>query len=420
MNLTKLNVNTIVCFFILLLIASSGMKWIPVLSLAGLKIEVHNFVSICSFFTLILVIFHRESFSISHEHFLLLAIMCLISFFSIIRGDDISPNLRVSMPAVLGSLILLQVRSTYFIRKYYYHCFFLLFLALFISASISDEALLSGLVNYFSTLNRDAFLYQTLRPIFNAFTPSVGVPQYGGPLVNHLSSGFYIFFAIACAKLLTNNRCLADWFVATLSFFMIFSLFSSTVLGATLVALFVFIVLYLKEIKNTKVLLTVTAIFSLGLPLLLGYLVRYITEGLLNDTKSITSRLSQNEYAIAAIEDHIFLGYGSVTFGGHGLHNLPLFAWTEGGILAFICVLIFYYFCLHSMLYALLHLSKLRGALKYDAFLMLVLPVFIITRTLFGGGGGLPATTEALALSLLIRAKRDLKKEIRSLKLKFY
>ncbi len=420
MNLAKLNINTIACFFILLLIASSGVKWIPVLSFAGLRLEVHNFVSICSFTTLILVIFHRKGFSISREHVVFLAIMCLISFFSVIRGDNISPNLRVSLPAILGSLILLQVRNTYFIRKFYYHCFFLLFLALFVSALVSGEALLSGLVKYFSTLNRDAFLFQTLRPIFNAFAPSTGAPQYGGPLVNHLSSGFYIFFVISCAKLLTANRCLADWFVATVSFFMIFSLFSSTVLGATLVALFIFIVIYLKDIKNHRVLLTAVAVFATALPLLLSYLLSYLAEGLLNDSKSITSRMSQNEYAIAAIEDNIFFGYGSVTFGGHGLHNLPLFAWSEGGILAFICVLIFYYFCLHNMLYALLYLSKLRGALRYEAFLMLVLPVFIIIRTLFGGGGGLLATTEALALSLLIRAKRDLQKETKPLKLKIH
>jgi uncharacterized protein (UPF0333 family) len=420
LQLGVIDVAVLCRILIIALIATAGVKWIPLVKFGSISVEIHNAVSLSSCLIAFGIIFLRKRIVLPKEFLLYFLVVLLIIVTSVYRGNNIPGTIIVSVPAVLGALVIVQHEKVQFIGEKYKYGFIFLLISLFISAKLSGQDLFVGLINYFTTYNRDIFLYQTLRPIFNAFSPSSEEIAYGGPLVNHLSSGFYLFFVIASANLVKGEKKAIDWLIASFSLLMIFALFSSTVLGVAIVTLGLALFFSARQIKSHFSLIVSVAIFIIVIPVTLPYVLNFLIDGLLGDAHSATTRMSQNSVALDLINHSVLTGGGTATHGNHGLHNMPLYAWTEGGIIGFIAVLYLYGLCILSFVNGFLYLIKNQIEYRFEAFLLTSLPLFFIVRTFFGGGGGMPATAEATALGLIVVARIAVGNQLSTKKVKLF
>lgn len=404
----KFDSGYVCAFCVLFLVSTSGIKWIPIIQLGGYALELHNTGSIAGIIATLIIALLKKRFVLPKEFLTIFIVLLFVAVFGIFRVGKISDNVIVSLPALLGALVIVQISPFKVIKRYYYLSFLVLILTLFFSAKFSGADFFNGLLGYLASFNRNEFVFQTLRPIFNAFVNVKDEIIYNGSLVNHLASGFYLFFVISSGFIISRTHKFKDLIIATFSFFLIFSLFSSSVLGATLAAIAIALFFAFMQVHSRVWLLIGFLFVILIVPLVLPWIISYLSTGVSGETNSINTRAAQNSAALDSISNNLITGGGTISQGGHGLHNLPLFAWTEGGVLGFLTVMVLYVFCIASIINGLKYLAKNKDEFRFEAFLLATLPIFIIIRSLFGGGGGLPGSSEAVALGLMVSARRAL------------
>ena len=116
-DILQFDFSSVCAFCVLFLIATSGIKWIPIIQLGGYALELHNAASLTGFLATITIVLLRKRIVLPKEFLAILITFLFIALFGIFRGGKISGNVIASLPAVLGALVIVQISPFKIIKK---------------------------------------------------------------------------------------------------------------------------------------------------------------------------------------------------------------------------------------------------------------------------------------------------------------
>ncbi len=402
--------DTLLALVLALLIGASGMKWIPILSIGSIRVEVHNFLVLCLIAYLGYQLFTRRDYIIPTFFWCAAALMIWLSAGLAIHGTiNLSPII-LTLPVVLASLVLCNfppqiLNNLVLIALFSQGIILLSFLA---SAVIGGIDLIGGVQHYFLSQDRLDFLLGTVRPLLNAFSngTSAEVPEYDSWLLNHLSATLYITF---CLSLAAQPRSLTQRFALTgsaaISLFFLLTLFSSSTIMALLLAFMIFGLHALMRPHSRLAFWFALAAILLSLTLILPIVAQYFLFNIESDLSSATSRLDQYIGALEGIAENPIFGVGMRVFDTHTVHNLFLASFMMTGIVGGALSGALFVMAIAMSLEGIKALW--HGTLRPDlCLLMATLPLIFITRSGLAGGFGLPSNAELFAMATAYLARR--------------
>ncbi len=382
-------------------LACVGLLWIPVLQVGGTRIEVSNLASL-------IVIGSMPLYAIPYLRFppvialLYVALFGLFAAFALHGGEGIS-RLVMAFVSTTAALALANLRGVTqaTIARSIVIAYPIFWVFLWLSAQLAGQDLLGGALNYMQSLNRTVFVFQVLRPTFNAYVAS-GDITYVASTINGLSGAFYLFFVLGLACW----RC--GWgpkVVCISAFVTIFVLFSSSsVLPMALICILAAIV-WITRARSKFVPLLVVGLCVVALVLLSGDLLAYLALNIANDENSRAARVAQYLGSIDLIDASLGFGHGYLSIDGNNIHNFLLFATVSGGIVLGLIVLAV--MVMVGWMSATAGLRYLRDA-EWQDLAIAGLMLYFVIRLLAGGAGGMPAGPGAVAMGLahMIAANR--------------
>lgn len=419
MNLRKLTVqkDTITAVMLALFLGTSGLKWIPLLSIGPIRIEVHNALALVLLAYLGYQLATRHRYVIPTFFWCIAALTIWLSAGLAIHGTiNLSPII-LTLPVALASLVLCNFNPAVLDRLVLIALLAQMIIVIgFIgSAYVGGIDLRGGIQTYFLSQNRLGFLLETVRPILNAFStgPQAGLPEYDSWLLNHLSATFFITFCLAVAAQPTTFLQRLGLACSTfISLFFLLVLFSSSTVLAFIIALGAPVLRGLINPMSRLSFWGILAIMLFTLALLVPPFFQYFLLNLESDIGSASTRLDQYSGAVEGIFENPFFGVGLRTFQKHTVHNLFLASFMMTGIIGGV---------LAATLFAIaigLSLEGVRGLLRRSprpdlCLLMAMLPLIFITRSGLAGGFGLPSNAELFAVATAYLARRH-HRQIRS------
>lgn len=278
-------------------------------------------------------------------------------------------------------------------------------LALFASSLFANVNLIGGLLEYFATLNHDAVVYKTYRPIYNAFAAGANI-EYTASVGNSVSAGLTIFFIGLISHRIGGGRLgLSGWAALSIVGIFLITLFSSTAI--LVIALWIAIIGAARLSRRPALFigLAYLVITLLVIASLAGVdPFALITAPLEADEKSRGFRLDQYSFALDLLGSNPIFGVGFVESGGFNIHNLPLFSWVSGGIIPLLMVLAIYFGLAKNAVSGII--GAMSSKMTAQSAIMIGLPIMFAARTLFGGGGGLPDMASCLAAGICFSVAR--------------
>jgi O-antigen ligase len=369
------------------LLAFCGAAWVPIS--AGL--EVSNIVAV--FIIIAGVCAMGRTLTLAPIYMLLIGAM-LFLFFGLAlhglggEGQAVRATVYVLMGLAIAQMPQPSLKTPVVIAT-------ILFMGLiFISSVIAEINLINAIIEYLTSLNRTNFVYQTIRPMLNAFT--TGDENYVASVVNQMASALAILFVIA----ITHRA----YFSAIASGLMIFILFSSSAVLAVVMMLFVLGIRWVKISKTKIGPIIIMAIAIAALPLVIIQAEAYLVLNISGDDASRSARLYQYSAAIEYINANTLFGFGYIEIDSSTIHNSFLFSWVSAGIIPAVCIAGVYILTIRKMV--LSSAKSMNGNIKWVCVFGL-LAIFII-RISFGGGGGLPGSTTMAALAIALGLERHL------------
>ncbi len=383
-------------------LAGMGLLWIPLLQLGGTRIEVSNLASL-------FVIASMPLVALPHLRFppvialLYVSLFGLFAAFALHGGEGLSRLVMavVSTTAALGLANLKGLTRATLARALViaYPVFWAFF---WLSAQLAGQDLLGGTLDYLQTLNRSVFVFQVLRPTFNAYV-TTGDVTYVASTLNGLSGAFLVFFILSLACWPQGWGVKVVCITAFVTIFVLFS--SSSVLPLAVICVLAAIV-WIRQARSKVGPVLVVGLIVLGLVALSGDLLAYLALNIANDQGSRAARVSQYLGSIDLINASFGFGHGYISIEGHNIHNFLLFSTVSGGIL--LGLIVFW-------VMALVGWTSARAGWRYlvqgqwQDLAICGLMLFFLVRLSAGGAGGMPAGPGAVALGLacLIAADRQ-------------
>lgn len=265
---------------------------------------------------------------------------------------------------------------------------------IYLSAFVAGENLVLATVEYLTTLNRKVFVFQSVRPMLNAF--ATGEAEYVASVINIISSALAILFIIS----ITHRAYIA----AGVSGLLVFILFSSSSILSVTVTLLLLGVRWLILSPHKLGPLAVLAVGLLAAAVAFEQAIAYFAVNLSSDGGSRAARLAQYSASLEFINTKPIWGGGFVYVNGYSIHNSFLFAWVSAGLLPALLVLAVYITAIYKAARA--SLRALNGNVQWACVFGLL--VLFLIRISFGGGGGLPGATATTALAVGLCLERDL------------
>ena len=399
-------------FWMIFVLGTMGIKWIPVASVGPISLEIHNLATLMTMALLGLHLTTRRTYRLPPILLILIALNVWLFFLVRIHNGITFDGIILSLPAVLASIVLCNLS-----RDWLDHLASIALLSsavfwvlMFYSANAAGIDLIGDFLSYIATQDRGYFIFQTLRPIFNAFSGPVDPglePVYAGSNMNHMASAVYIYLALCMAVIARDRAHWSLYALAGIQAAFLLIVFSSTVMMAVFFAFGVAAVMALRARQHVLVWLGMIATVTAATFALAPAIVEIIAFNIIADGDSASSRGEQYVGALGVINDHPLLGDGIHSFGGHAVHNLFLSSWMLSGLPGALLVLSAYALAFRMMLQGVRAL--LRDTERKDmALLLLLMPPIFIIRTNFTGGGGMATGVETTALVLAILARYKL------------
>lgn len=255
-----------------------------------------------------------------------------------------------------------------------------------ISATYAGVSLYDGVIENLVTLNRHAFVRNTIKATFNAFAGNDRM--FAASNINLLAAYLMMGFSYFAAY--------GRYIMAALMAVGVVILFSSS---SMLTLLFLSVLLITRAVKSARGWIIVLAGFSLAGGVVAAYyepISAYVAENVESDTASREGRMTQYSYALDQVNDNPLFGSGVTRTAAGTIHNLVLFVWSNSGIIPMLMLLVFYSLLGLMLLYAI----YMFYAVEVGWIAVIGLLTVFIFRTLVGGGGGLPSVVAAVAIGL--------------------
>lgn len=393
-------------------IATLPMRWVPIISAGGLVLEVPNAVS--AVFALILpfaILISRRMWRI-HLLFGLLVLWSLLYFLSMtVHNTPLGiPIMRqeVMQTAFGWTLALAIAHSNIPLSRIGFWGLICLGGLVYVSSLMVGVDIISEVLNYIFTGDRNRFLYRALRPIFNAFVGGSSDVTYVASLMNDLAMSIVmlvILVFLADGREPGKSRAPVNLFALGCMAFA-FLLFSTSAIIVILLVAMVFGYRLLGRASDfQKVAIPLLALMAAIV--VAGPLDDFIGSNLAEDGNSRGARLGQYAEAMDRISENMLTGDGYFEHDGFPVHNWPLFSWSTAGYVPFLIVIGVY-------------LMSFYGAAKGITFLkrgdgLYLLPLFMIllVRTAFGGGGGVPSGSAIVAMAVIAGILERRRRELR-------
>ncbi len=382
-------------------LACVGLSWIPLLQLGGTRLEVSNLASL-------FVIATMPFYALPHLRMPPVFALLYLSFFGLFAafafhgGEGIS-RLIMTVVATTAALALTNLRdvSQATIARAIVIAYPVFWFFFWLSARLAGQDLLGGALDYLQTLNRSVFVFQVLRPTFNAYVPS-GDVTYVASTVNGLSGAFFVFFVLGLA---CWDQGRGPKVVCATAFVTIFVLFStSSVLPTALICVLAAIV-WIRHARSKIGSILVIGGFAVLLVMLSGDLLAYLAVNVASDESSRAARVSQYLGSIDLIDASLGFGHGYLSIDGHNIHNFLLFATVSGGIFLGLVVLAVMLIVSWTVIKSGWRYLRFGG---WEDLAITGLMLYFLVRLGAGGAGGMPAGPGAVALGLacMIAANR--------------
>lgn len=392
--------------------AALPLTWIPVFEGFGLLIEVSNAAALVAMLVLPFALARWRGTASLHAAFGMMLLWSWFFAFSMAANGTTNgfPILYQQIPQVLfgWTLALAIANSDISPRKIGMAVTLSTLLVFQISTIVAGIDFWGAVVSYISGGPRDALVYGTIRPAFNAFTSSTDV-NYVASQINGLANALVLGVVLTTLSTEKNSGTRGRWadraalLSAAVALVLVLILFSTS--ASLAIALFAIALL-------ARVVHSAPAIWRLFVPLVVlfalmfayGPMSGYVKSNLIDDVDSRSARTSQYAESARIINDHLFNGVGYFEVDGHPVHNWLLFSWSTSGAVAAFIVLVIYGTVFVTFL-KLISSSRLNWAAVIG-----LLSIFVI-RTNVGGAGGIPsgAAIGAMAglLGLAARGRRE-------------
>jgi hypothetical protein len=393
-------------WMLLIFLASAGMKWFPIITTGSLSIEANNLGALVLIAAIPLFVIGSGFRLVIPPLVALILISNILLWFAFsIRGQPRGVDmLAVTFPAALACLGVLGIAPVVVdnLRKYVWLAFLLMNGLVVVSAHIAGVNIMGGAMDYLTTLNRNALLFQVIRPIFNAFAPA-GDTNYLATMMNEVAAAYTVFFIIAGSLVLRGGWRM--WLVLLLSFLINFVMFSSSAVMVIGLSSLIMVLRWFAMTRSWIARISVIWILMMAAVMLAPAIGHYIGSSVSGDAGSRGMRLDQYIYAVHKIEQNMFMGIGYVTIDGNVIHNYFLFSWVSAGILGATIAVAVFAMTLHLIFTGIY--GVLYGRAPELQMMVALLSFLFLIRILFSGGGGIPSGIGivAIALALLIRRR---------------
>jgi hypothetical protein len=395
-----------------LAISTVGMKWIPLVKLGGITLEISNIVQLLMIFVFFPIFLVKKKLIAHSSTFmnLLLALIVLMTFVLFIRGDGYATGiLRLSIFSLVSSYVLINIDSRALVlSKYLVPLALITFITVIIySFYLAGVDFFLEVKNYLITQDRVQFVYGSIRPALNAFSAASkeGDLEYLASIINAIAGVFTLFFILSSA--LSNKHGNVMLISAAISLFFVFVLFSLSALLICVITGLIFIAHY---IRHTNISIFKLLISLVVIPVLIinfTPLFNFVYSAILDNQVSTAHRVNQYMNAAELLNKSPFLGSGYVLIDGFQIHNLLVFTWVSGGVFLFFGVFVVYLIAI-ALIIEGIYGSLIEGSKRVEYLLMATLPVIFLIRCSVGGAGGLPAGSSSIAIALALLAKRNL------------
>ncbi|MCV6598533.1 MAG: hypothetical protein OIF40_15790 [Mangrovicoccus sp.] len=391
--------------FIYTAVATVGAKWLVILRLGGMRLEMSNFgtLVLIGLLGLFIVMQRQLRMPIVLNVLLILQLVLVASF--VIRGN--SPTIVImSIAATLGGYSIANAMSMRDSSPVFYGA--VTFFGFFVLSSfLAGVDLIGGFLDYLTSGNRDRFNYWIMRPIYNAFTPSSGGAdaEFATQLNNSVAGICSLIYMLACAYALHGERRMIP--VALFALLLVFTLFSSSAVLTCMVSTFIFALYYLRHSKSVFGLYLFFVVGILGVLVVGPIAAEYLSSNVEGDSYSRATRLRQYAGALGYIDENMLFGVGLIKVDGHVPHNFFLFSFAAVGLFgAFAAGFILLYAI--SMIVAGAYGGLIKGIRQPELLIATCLPILFVIRCSVGGAGGLPAGPGMVSFALALVAWRGI------------
>ena len=390
-------------------LATAGAVWIPLIRVGETVLELANVGDLLLIACACCFVLARRLLNAPLLLNLIALLLFLLAAGFLLRGERGLGPVILSTPALLAAYALvnlepLSARQLEAPTAFALAAFFGLFV---ISSIAAGTNLPDAVLRYVATLDRNAFVYSDLRPVWNAYASGEEL-EYLASVINGVSAAFTLFFLLS-ATLATNGSRLM-LLCAVISLGWVIVLFSAS---AILTCVLGISVLAARQIIQSGHRPTLSALWFPALAIVClpfaGYVILFLDSNVASDTASWSSRLAQYRGAFDTIDARPLLGSGTVTVDGHKIHNLPLFSWSAAGFPSFL-VAIAIYVCVSCIVLDGIAGSFRRGPVVAEYLIMSVLPILLVVRTLVGGAGGVPSGAAMTAIAVVLLVRRNLRR----------
>jgi hypothetical protein len=410
LNLAKADVFSQVLLFLAL--ASAGVKWIPIINVSNIALEVSNIVQLMLIFLFFPILLKRNDF-IFRSSFTFNYLLTFIFFMAVAivyrSQSDAVGIVRLSLFSLLSSYVLVNIDPKALLNSKVVvpgalASFILLIL---ISFYLADKSFLLSVYSYFITFDRSEFLYGSFRPALNAFNGPTEMAKavYLASNINPISSVFALLFILSGALSFKFGWPMFICAIISLSFaLLLFSL--SAVLICALVSI-VYIARYLRNIELTYPRLVIIFVVLAVTLIVSGPLISFGYSAVVDNAASNGHRIWQYAQSLQLLNETPFWGPGYILIDGHQIHNLFFFSWISGGVLMCLGAIGIYlmaFFIMFEGIYGAL----IKGSPKIEYLLMAALPILFLVRCSVGGAGGLPVGSASLAVALAVLARKNI------------
>lgn len=395
-----------------LALSTVGMKWIPLVKLGNVTLEISNIVQLLLIFVFFPIFLVRKNFSARSSMFMnfLLALIVIMTVTLFIRGDGYATGiLRLSIFSLVSCYVLINIDSRALLSsKYLVPLALFSFIAIIIySFYLAGVSFFLEVKNYLITQDRLQFVYGSIRPALNAFSSASqeGDLEYLASIINAIAGVFSLFFILCSALNYKYGKLM--FLCAGVALFFVFVLFSLSAMLICVISGLIFTAYYFRH-TNISVF---KFLFGLALIPILAInftpLFNFFYSAVLDNQVSAGHRVNQYINAAALLNESPIFGSGYVLIDGFQIHNLLVFTWVSGGFFLFFGVFIAYLIAVALMVEGI-YGGLIGGSKRIEYLLMATLPVIFLVRCSVGGAGGLPAGSASVAIALALLAKRNL------------
>lgn len=395
-----------------LALASVGVKWIPVITIMGIPLEVSNIAQLMLIFLFFPILLKRNNYvfrsSILFNYLVSFSfIMALVIVYR--SQSDAIGIVRLSLFSLLSSYVLVNIdpRALLNSKNIVPWALVSFVFLILISFHLADKSFLLSIYSYFITFDRHDFLYGSFRPALNAFSGAAeaGKAVYLASIVNPISSVFALLYILSGALSFKHGWPMFISAIVSLLFtILLFSL--SAVLICALASL-VFIGRFLRHVEfNSFKLVSFFVVLAIVL-VVSGPLISFGYSAIIDNEASNGHRIWQYSQSLRLLNELPFWGPGYVLIDGHQIHNLFFFSWISGGILMCLAV-VGIYLMLFILMFEGIYGVLFKGSQKIEYLLMATLPILFLVRCSVGGAGGLPVGSASIAVALAVLARKSI------------